>query len=350
MSEERNTFYVVEEHLQQYLDLYVKKDCDSDTLCRAYEKLKEVITVEIYFMKKVRFIVPDDELSGFILSFLEQLDPLIHSYDSTKGSFYSYLATALERRAYVYMRKIKDFNDLERCYTKYYMPYDDNMIASERTPEEYLLEKVDDEHNNPFRSVLPRDKLRYICAKKPIRQKKIFLFLCTQLPFLPTDLIESICTSLNYDMNQTFSIAQKLTLSVLEPKSSRYSLEYFSTRRTYFWAKKLELENEIRKGRNNEKNMKKLTLNTGRLENAQVHEKSMKKRVCDSEVCRILNIQNSSLKTAVRESRELLQMVCSEDYEESIAKILDTDEKEILGTQARLFEPYKVFGLSCGQT
>lgn len=351
MEETKTNSDILQNHLQRYLGLRKLKDSNSKAEAeKALQDLFELLIVEIYFMKCVRLTIPDEEMSGFVLYAKDYFRRVLSLYDPKKGPFMPFFSTAMERRATTYIKEKDKRDKLERFYILNYLPYEDTTMIAEPSPEEYLVRKEEEnEDPEPFRKAEQTEKaekLRFVCAMKPLRQKRVFIFLCTQLPYLPVDTIDSICTTLNYDKDQTFQLARYLYCVENDRKCVRNSPRYNEMRREFFWSRSLELENRMRRTKSEEV-QRMLDYNRQMCKRPIDSGAPAKRHVSYPELGRILNIKESTIATAVHDSKRLLKMITEDSIREDkiLGRLFSEKADEICSVQASAFEPFKEFGI-----
>ena len=72
--------------------------------------------------------------------------------------------------------------------------------------------------------------------------KKLFIFLCTLMPFLSVDVLDRFCLALNCDRRQTKAISKYLDEVQKNNDRSRASKAYMARVTDYHWSKILENE------------------------------------------------------------------------------------------------------------
>ncbi|MCQ2412362.1 MAG: hypothetical protein MJ057_05345 [Sphaerochaetaceae bacterium] len=345
MEDENSSIRIIDEHLNRYLALARDINCDRDTADRAFSTLKDLLVVEIYFMKHVRAIISDDEMSGFILYMDKRLRPIINKFDSTKASFGTYIRRAVESKAATYMMELRRKTQFDACYTTHYLPYEGTTVAEEPSPEDYLMLK--DDFSYSLEELCPTDKLRYVCSVRPARQRYTFIFLCTMLPYLSTETIDAICTLLNFDISQTHMIADYLFGITEANQQKRNNRRYMEIRYNHFWIRSVELENAIRMGGSSASLQQMLSYNRAMMQKTRELAATMKKRVSYPQLGKTLHLKESTIATAVYETRKLLQLALDSDSvnDECLGKLFESMDNSIKTVKAYPFEPFKEFGI-----
>ena len=217
--------------LCQYVDKYVQLSsrygADSDQVEEFYGKLKDLLLVELYFMKSVRLIVSEDELSGFVLYVENKLKDIVNSYRPEISSFMPYFKHMMEYRALSYLAETRKRNLTDYAYESYYISFMEE--AAECSPEDAYMNALESLDIEKKRKKL-REKLRYVCFCRPSRRRNLFIFLCTLLPYLSYDAVDDFCMTLNCDRDQTFAIADYLSSVRNDCTTLLVTLKYYRNR------------------------------------------------------------------------------------------------------------------------
>ena len=331
--------------LCQYVDKYVQLSsrygADSVQVAEFFGKLKDLLLVELYFMKSVRLIVREEELSGFVLYVENKLKDIVDSYKPEKSAFMPYFKHIMEYRALSYLAEIRKTSLTAYAYESYYISFVEEV--AERSPEDTYMNGLESQDIERKRKRL-RDKLRYVCSLRPSRRRNLFIFLCTLLPYLSCDAVDDFCRTLNCDRDQTFAIADYLS-SVQNDNTVRGSRIYNQSRRDYFWMRKMEIELEIGCS---DKPDAKLSSDICRIRGiiSNIDADRGKMNVEYPVLGKLLNLEPSGIACAVYSSRKLLSAVLGERSPDSyIAK----EARAASGkgsVKLDRFEPFAVFGIS----
>ena len=79
------------EQARLYIGLSGDPCADPERIEREFMKLKDMVIVEIYFMKAVRAIITNDEMSGFILFVEKDLRAMIDAFDPERSCMLAFL-------------------------------------------------------------------------------------------------------------------------------------------------------------------------------------------------------------------------------------------------------------------
>lgn len=334
--------------LCQYVDKYVQLSSrygpDSEQVAEFFGTLKDLLLVELYFMKSVRLIVMEEELSGFVLYIENKLKDIVDSYKPGKNTFMTYFKHVMEYRALSYLAEIRKSNMTAYAYENYYISFVEEV--AENSPEDAYMNGLESLEIQRKRKKL-RDKIRYVCSLKPSRRRNLFIFLCTLLPYLSYDAVDDFCRTLNCDRDQTFAIADYLSTVQSNKDAIRGRRVYNQSRKDYFWMRKMEMEIELELDCSDTSD-ERLSSDICRIRNmiSNIDAERGKMNVEYPVLGRLLNLEPSSIACAVFSSRKLLSAVLGERSPDSyIAK-----EARSASGKGRVkldrFEPFAVFGIS----
>lgn len=332
--------------LCQYVDKYVQLSsrygADSDQVTEFFGKLRDLLLVELYFMKSIRLIVMEEELSGFVLYVENKLKEIVDSYRPEISSFMPYFKHIMEYRALSYLAETRKNNLTDYAYENYYISFVEEV--AECSPEVTYMNALESLDIERKRRKL-REKLRYVCSCKPSRRRNLFIFLCTLLPFLSYDAVDDFSMTLNCDRDQTFAIADYLSSVRNDREQIRGSRIYNQNRKDYFWMRKMEIELDI--GCSDAPD-EKLSSDICRIRSiiSNIEADRGKMNVEYPVLGKLLNLKPSGIACAVHSSRKLLSAVLGERSPDSyIAK-----EARSAPGRSRVkldrFEPFAVFGIS----
>ena len=333
---------VLSEYVDKYRQLFLHPDADSGKVTEVFCKLRDLLLVELYFMKSIRMLVREEEMSGFVIYIEKKLRRIVDSYRPDKSEFLPYFRHVMEYRALSYLEENRKRRLVACAYESYYMHHAEEV--AERSPEEIYMEELEKRENDREQRKLTV-RLRHVCACRPSRRKNLFIFLCTLLPHLSSDAIDDFCRILNCNKDQTFAIAEHLCSLQSESVMTRGSRMYSKNRRDYFWMRKMEMEYTFdRSDRQDET----LSGNLRRIMNiiSNLEADRRKMNVEYSVLGRVLNMEPGQIANAVYSSRKLLSIVLGDGPQEGY---IGKEARAVSGRKAaRLdrFEPFKAFGIS----
>jgi len=333
---------LLNEYVNKYLFMLSRNGVRDRRVREQYLKLKDLILVEIYFMKNVRIIVTDDEMSGFILYIDRFLQNITESYKPYHGSFLNYLSRIMELRALTYMGDVLKCKRITGSYTRNYLPYVESVVEGGADKAIDRMEERDREEQARRRAM---GRLRYFCAKRPKRRRSLFVFLCTQMPNLSVDTIDVFCEALNCDKDQTFAIADFLyeNTTFSEKKGSRIFLEQ---RRDHYWTKLLETEAKARRSTDKEAYRKKLCFHREKFITESENLKNASQHVPYSLIGELLNMDRVRVSSEVYWAKEILELAMAESIQpcDGPMGILANMPDEVMHNfKISKFEPFRVF-------
>ncbi len=330
------------EYANKYLILLSRDGVRDRRVREQYLKLKDLMLVEIYFMKNVRMIVTDDEMSGFILYVDKYLRTIADAYKPYHGTFYNYLKRIMELRALTYISDVQRKKRVTGSYARHYLPYVES-VAERGVDEAITLREERNDDEMIRRRAMSR--LRYFCAKRPKRRRSLFVFLCTQLPNLSVATIDVFCEALNCDRDQTFAIADFLyeNATYSDKKGSRIFLEQ---RRDHYWTKMLESEARARYLTSNEECNRKLSYHREMFRTEAEGLKNASHHVPYSLIGELLNIDRIRVSSEVYWAKEILEMALSDVIQPCdgpMGILANLPEEVMQNFKISRFEPFKVF-------
>ncbi len=332
------------ECVDTYLLLVAKYGPDAKCVQDNFLKLKDILIVEIYFLKNVRMIVSEDEMAGFVIFMDAQLKGIVEAYRPYHGTFPNYLKRIMELRSLNYVDKVSKKRRIPDFYAKNYLPYvecvaefpsDSCLSSREETMQEDLIKR---------RAI---NRLRYFCARRPTRRRSLFVLLCTQITSLSVATIDKFCEVLNCDKNQTFAIADYLYESERKnPK--RKDRAFYEKKRDIHWSKMIDCQNRIRTSIHPERYQEKLMMHRS-IFLAQLEElKSQRVHVPYSLVGEILNMDRVKVSSEVFRAKEILEMVNSDiinSWDGPIGILSSVSDETLQGSRISRFEPFRVFNV-----
>ncbi len=328
-------------YVSQYFALSDKYGRGSECVEEQYLKLKDLVVVEIYFMRQIRAILSDDEMSGFIIYVDKYIRSVIDSYRNHNGRFLTYIRNIMELRAFNYIDDVIRPQYVADIYIRHYMPYTSSVVEADTCFLQYELQEPDDPDT---RETLV--KLKYFCVKRPRRRRSLFVFLCTQMTNLSVSTIDRFCEELNCDKDQTFAIADYLHEQ--EDCLKGQTREYMEQRRDYYWAKMLESETRRRTALNPELFDDALAHSRSRFLNRSESIRRINDHIPYNLVGEILNMDRVKVASEVYRAKEILEQINDdpEKLKDSPMRILaKVSSDDIQKTRIPRFEPFRVFGV-----
>ena len=334
-----------EELLQEQARLYIRLSgdpgADPERIEREFMKLKDMVIVEVYFMKAVRAIITKDEMSGFILFVEKDLRTMMDAFDPDRSCILAFLRHCMELRALSYLASVRR----SRCLNS--RRSIDNLMTGDfhgqPGPEDILLRE--DPPGEPGTAAV---RLRSICAAKPSRRRSLFIFICTLLPSLTSDTVDNFCRILNIDRAQTTVIADYLADASGPAGSGRKSRQYLRQRRNYFNMRRIELESHIISALDSNPLEKKLTYQKIQLSRLGSRIAHRRMNVSYRILSELLGLDTRQIATAVHYSKTMMELVNMENmdnYTGPFRKALLLSMKKP-APEIPVFEPFPEFGIT----
>ena len=332
-----NAEQLISIHLETYRSMRRELGEDNDDVAAFYAKLKDMIIVEAYFMRSIRYLVKDDEMSGFVLYIDKFIKNIVDNYDGSRGYFMPYLKESLEKRALSYLEDHMCTVNMQRSCIEFQSA--GYMSVAQPSPEEAFFIK-EEELEAKTRQSRRFGILSRLCARNPIRRKKLFIFFCTMVPYLSRDVIDRFCESINCDRRQTLVIVNRLCSIYEQEESHRYSKSYLSRMVDYHWAKILEHEGHARVSSKPEKSVAMAEFHRIRLKESLSGMNNAKMNIPYSIVADVLNTDPTTVALYVMHSKHLLEKVLSSSPAGSRCRSFESGQEEL-----PLFKPFSVFGI-----
>lgn len=332
------------EQARLYISLSGDPGSDPEQVNKEFNRLKDMIIVEVYFMKAVRTMLSADEMSGFVLFVEKDLKTMMDTFDPGRSHIMPFLKHNMELRALSYLALTRRSRCLNSCMSLRRMTEGDNM--HQPGPEDVLLsDEPQEKENEPGTAAC---RLRSICAFRPSRRRNMFIFLCTLLPSLTPGTVDNFCRTLNIDRAQTGVIADYLTGTAQQPGESRKSRAYLRRRRNFYNMRRIELESHIRTALDTDSLERELTYQNNQLKRVYNRIVHMKMNVRYDILADLLGIAPHSVATAVYYAKKMMRLVSMEDVESytgPMKKALLLSESRTIGIPP-VFEPFREFGIT----
>ena len=326
---------LLQEHVVRYLRLCGKLGPDAEIVKDEYRRLKDMVIVEVYFMKTVRRIVSDDEMSGFVLYVEKDLRMMIDSFNPRRSTLLAFLRHNMELRALSYLAKTRRSRCFNTHFSNRLLTLGDETL--QLGPEEMLLIHQEEiEREKGTGRVI--ENLRHQCSIRPAKQRNLFIFLCTLLPCSSADMVDKFCCMLNIDKVQTFAIADYLAEANDAIRMYRTSRGYLKMRRNFFLMRRIELELHIRSALDEQKLM-------GELEYQKKHLKAVRREIGHTKMnvkyrilSEVLGITSAAIATAVFNAKKILESATTDEVRSGEASKRDPG--------LRRFEPFDEFNIT----
>ena len=330
------------EQARLYIRLSGDPGADPERIEKEFNRLRDLVIVEVYFMKAIRSIITTDEMSGFVLFVEKDLRTMMETFDPGRAHIIPFLRHNMELRALSYLALIRRSRCLNSGISLRRITSGDK--ADQSGPEDILFME-EQACNEPGTAAV---KLRTICAARPSRRRNLFIFLCTLLPSLTTDTVDNFCRILNIDRAQTAVIADYLSDVSETDGESRKSRAYLRLRRNFYNMRRIELESHIRTALDTDTLEKELEYQESQLNRVHNRITHMRMNVRYSVLSELLGIVPHAIATAVYYSKNIFELVSMEDvssYAGPLRKSLQLAQRES-GSEPPLFEPFSEFGIT----
>ena len=324
-----NSEEVLNAHVARYLSLSAQHGQADEDVAACYRELKSLIVVELYFMKSVRRIITDDEMSGFVIFMEDRIQKIVDSYCIEKGPFLPFLKHAAENSACTYAERLNRRKRISQAEIQHHRPFMERI--SEPSAEYTALRKQErlEEERSRRRDLRA---LKAACARRPNYQRAIFIFMVTLIPFLSATVIDRICETLNYDKKQTYAIADYLSLTMESDGRQRYSRAYMMNQRDNAWMHILNLE-AMASTSEDEEMQASMRFQKGRIEAMNKSIRSSGMHVDYTTLGELLNMENRDISQAVFNAKRLLMQISTKGRHKGTDK------------QPKRFLPFQVFGI-----
>ena len=299
-----NSEELLQEHVVSYLKLSRELGPDAEIVNDEYRRLKDLLIVEVYFMKTVRRIVSDDEMSGFVLYVEKDLRMMIDSFNPRRSTILAFLRHNMEMRALSYLAKTRRSRCFNTHFSNRLLTLGDETL--QLGPEELVLihQEELERKKGAWRVI---ERLRRMCSVRPAKQRTLFIFLCTLLPCSSADMVDNFCGMLNIDKEQTFAIADYLAETNDAVRMYRTSRGYLKMRRNYFLMRRIELELHIQSTLDEQKLTGKLEYQKKQLKTVRSEMEHTKMNVKYRILSEVLGITSAAIATAVFNAKRILE-------------------------------------------
>ena len=328
-----NSEKLIAVHLQSYMSMRKELGKDDPLVVESFGKLWDLIMVEIYFMKSVRYLLKDEEMSGFVIHINDDIRSIVDSYRPSCGDFMPYLQHSVENRAISYLRDRLRIMNIRKTIVELQLSFP--TAVAESSPEEALCIKEERAESTLERKNVLH-MLGYVCFQNPSRVRKLFVFLCTLLPFLSKDVVDRFCRALNCDRVQTEEISSRLRS--FQGESTRSSRAYQERMVDYHWSKVMENEHLARMSLHSERPMGMAVFHRNKLQQALRFTKRAKMNVSYKYVAKIVNLDTTTVGLYVMHAKHILQKVLNLPPTKAMQRSLDRGDIRL-----PRFEPFREF-------
>ena len=332
-----NSEQLISIHLEAYRSLCASLGKDNEESVRLYSKLKDMIVVEIYFMKSIRCLLKEEEMAGFVIFVNDDIRTILDNYKGSRGCFMTYLKESMEHRAMSYLDLQMQTVNMRRAFLEFKGA--GSFYIDEKTPEDMLC--VSETASEQRVKQMQRfNMIRYMCIMNPVRRKKLFTFFCTIVPFLSLNIIDRFCETINCDRKQALAIAGRLCLIHEKEDHSRYSRSYQKRMVDYHWAKILEYEGHAMIALDPDSQKAKADYHRALLKESLSGLIKSKMNVNYSVVAGILNLDPTTVALHVLHSKQMLERILVSSPPRNMIRLAKRGNREL-----PRFMPFEVYGI-----
>lgn len=341
MSKRGNQLDQLSRSIMNFQRLSEKHELETWYMKKLYESIKSQCLVIVYMAPKIRKLITEEELSGFILYLEERLKPILLSFNPQKMCFEPYLIRVASFRALNYLsKKIKtekmDFALAKHTYLEDQAKAKDNdwttVIDKQNSPESERIVKV----------------LRYICQKRPSFQKRLFIYALSIMPFLESKTIERICKNFNINIRQTLILSNRIvdqTNMDTVTRREKY-LEMRNRNWSHLLYTQLELE-QVCESTKLKLLQKKEQYYIDKNNDVNLRIEMLRKKLNYQIIGKVLNVPTGTISSTIYLVKNVLKAIGTEelsvvsDRRGLVALIENADVVDSLPR----FSPFKVFGV-----
>lgn len=339
--------------VQRFMALNGKNPTETQHMGRLYRSIRDLCLVMVYNQHSIRKLIPEDEMSGFIIEMDSTLKTILSKYDPQKLDFDMYLKRAAEFKAFNYLTAKTKRDRLEAGALRNHMneAYEDKW----ETNWEELLH---DDRLLGIGNQKAIHALRYMCSERPSFQKRLFIFVCTTLVSIPSYMVEKLCSSFGFDFIQTL-IVNECIHEELENTGKTQDRELYVYKRNRNWSWLMYYQNQFAaEGLNApdeyERQLieEKIELYKKRMDMANNKLAGKRKKAGYQVISKVLGIPEGTVSSSVFTVRNILETLLLDDNEVDMGPkatngLLSMIERskghEIMNLE--VFKPFEVFNI-----
>lgn len=322
---------------------------------KLYREIREWCLTQAYCSRYIRSKITDEDMPDFIIYLDEKLLSIIKAFNPQKdSSFETLYRKSLDYRARNYMDTRRRHEKRERAYVNYYIPFEEenerNCISNPYDDVLERLSKGDRKQKTDNNDSLK--KLKYILANRNAMRRNFYIFLASELPFLPMDKIEHICKELNYDFPETKAIEKYLATTT---KTTEKNMESAFSTVNRFKSLILTTQAEIYLNgdcctkEQREKLDKALAFQTMKRKAAMDRLATTSTCVKNPVLANLFNIPLGTVSSSINKGKNMLSFILNEQPEDSkfsMGKLDDIDSVYEKPYSLKPFKPSEVFKLT----
>ncbi len=344
--------------VQKFVALNGKNPTETRHMRRLYRSIRNLCLVRVYTQPSIRKLIPEDEMSGFILELDSNLKAILFKYDPLKLDFDVYLKKAAEFKALNYLTAKMKRDRLETVALRTHMneTYEDKWEID----WENLLQ---DDELFGIGNQKAIHTLRYMCSERPNFQKRLFIFVCTVLLSIPSTMLEKLCSSFGFDFTQTL-VVNECIHEELEDTGKIHDRDMYVSKRNRNWSWLMYYQNQFVAEGNNapdeyEKQLikEKIDLYKERMSTANNRLAGKRSKVGYPVISKILGIPEGTISSSVFTVKNLLKAILMDENEFNenetalgpkapnglLSMIEESKEHEIISLA--LFKPFETFNI-----
>ncbi len=339
MNKRKNQMDQLSKSILSFQKLTKKYQQETQYMRKLYESIKGQCLVFIYMAPKIRKLISEEELSGFIIYLEERFKPIVLSFNHNKSSFENFLLKVASFRALNYLSKKIREERLDFALSKFsYL--EEQARVSEKESYLFLNEQQCPEKEREI------NILRYICTKRPSFQKRIFIYMLSIVPYLDAEFVEKICESFNIDLEETLAIVDVVVRKSTQiPINSR---EKYLTIRNRNWSRLLYTQLELEQVCENNKFealQKREQLYLCKNENVNLKLDTLKKKVNYSLLSEVLNIPIGTISSTIYLVKNVLKAIGTDKFEKIAdeGSLVSLIQNATIVEELPIFSPFKEF-------
>ncbi len=342
MNKTKNHWDQLSKSVISFQKLNEKHGRETEYMKKLYRSIREQCLVKVYMDTRIRKLISEEEMSGFIIYLEERLRPIILGFIPKNTSFEIFFMKVASYRALNYLSKKARKEKMDFALSKFVFLEDQ---AKEFDDDCFPFT---DKQQSP-KNARAVNILRHICTKRTSFQKRIFIYMISFVLYLKAETVEKICEDFNMNIEETFAISNKI-LQEITDKSSKKKVKFLEMRNknwSYLLYTQLELEQVCEENRFallQEKEQRYIDKNT--LVNQKLD--MLRKRTNYSLLSKVLKLPSGTISSTIYLVKNVLKAIETEEfenvlYERKLASFIQAP-KEV--EELPPFSPFEAFGIN----
>lgn len=345
MNDEKNQYELLSESIRNFQKLNEAHEKETKYMKQLYESIKDQCLVLVYMSPRIKNLITEEEMSGFIIYLEERLKPILLAFNPEKSCFETYITKVVSFRALNYLSKKIRAEKMDFALAKY--TYQEEQIKA--LESQWLMAneryKEGSNYNNTVKI------LRYLCHIKPSFQKRLFIFLISIFPYLMTTTKEKICKDFNFDLEQTFQIYNRVIEKASQKAAGKREQKYLE-KRNRSWSRFLYAQEELEligetsgeyKGKNKLEKQIEFYKRINGAANSTLN--SLRKSLNYVILAKELNMPTGTLSSITYSVRNLLEAIRTKESNDISGGLLETINRAEEVEELKRFEPFLEFGI-----